>query len=158
MKNLSTDTHVHDASADKELYDLLSKSASDESPGDTGETTVGVNPDLYPDPEDRPAGNMDARWGESDGKDGQTPLHYSKETLRQFKEGREKMLASLFDNKNSSDSTDQKLLGQQLSHAASGDFETSSPQLASKTDMAIHKTSSIPETLADQVRRITGRV
>jgi hypothetical protein len=116
------------------------------------ETTIGVNPDLRPDPEDRAKGNIDATWGEVDGSQNDA-RHYSTEAAKQFRVGREEMLAKLFDGKQSSDGAEQKLVGAHLAHGASGEFETSSPQLSSKSKL---QKLAAPETLSEQVRRVVG--
>lgn len=153
MKSLSIDTHPHDPAVDEELYKLL-KEAEDTTPAtstgdDEGESTVGVNPNQYPDPEDRPTGDADAPWGEDPGDS----IDNSTEVMRSFRQSREKILDDLFDGKGSSDGTEQAVMGQHLTHASSGDFETSSPQLSAKA-----KESSVkPETLLEMTRRIAGR-
>lgn len=160
MKTLSIDTHPHDPAADQELYDLL-KEAEDTTPatstGDNeGETTVGVNPDAYPDPEDRGGGSIDASWGEETG-DGNDATHFSNEAFAQFKQSREKMLADLFDGVGDYNDVEQKTMGQHLSHAASGQFGTSSPQLSSKSKDMPKASSVQPETLMEMTRRVAGR-
>ncbi len=161
-KSLSIDTHPHDPAADKELYDLL-KEAEDTTPAtstgdDEGETTVGVNPDQYPDPEDtkKQERTIDATWGQEFCENNDA-FHNSNEVFSQFKQSREKMLETLFDGKKSSDAQQQKEMGQHLSHAKSGQFETSSPQLSSKAK-GMPKVSSVsPETLMERVRKALGR-
>ena len=161
MKNLSSDTHAHDTALDKDLFDMLSKEGMDpgESPGDDNASTVGVNPNQYADPEDSGAGSIDASWGDKDDSgDGQGPndaVHHSTEVIQKFREGREDMLDKLFDGKASSDAAEQELLGAHLSHAASGQFQSSAPQLKAKS--SIQKTSSVPQTLMERVRATYGR-
>lgn len=162
MKNLTTDTHAHDPATDQELFELLSKEAAQtpgESPGDDNKSTVGGNPDQYPDPEDSGAGSIDARWGDKDDSgDGQGPndaVHHSTEVIKKFREGREDMLDKLFDGKASSDGAEQKLMGSHLKHVASGDFQSRAPQLKPKS--SIQKTSSVPQTLMERVRETYGR-
>lgn len=150
MKSLSTDTHAHDHATDQKLYELLTKEAETVPLEDNDKSTVGVNPDAYPDPEDRSSGSIDAPWGE---KPDNNAIQYSNEALNRFRLGREELLGKLFDGKASSDGAEQKLLSSHLDHHASGQFESSSPQLKGK----LEKTSSAPQTLFERVRAITGR-
>lgn len=138
MKSLSHDTHAHNGADDQELYDFLSKEASD-SPGDDEEGTVGVTPDTYPDPEDRKSGDIDAPWGEHDvssGKEHADAFHNSDQVYAHYKKGREELLQKLFDSKVTSDPAHQKILSQNLEHARTGEFETSSSQLSGKSKMS----------------------
>lgn len=152
-KNLSTDIHEHDEAADAELYELLKTGA--EAPGDADESTVGTNPDQY-EPPVRESGTLDAPWGEKPPTDQVDALHYSDAFLKSFKEGREKMLETLFDSASSSNPAEQKFLSQHFDHAARGEFQTSSPQVSEKAKlMTTNKTSSArPETLTQQVNRL----
>lgn len=156
MKNLSSDTHAHDAAQDKELLELL-KTAEDagEAPGDDDESTVGETPDPTPPPEDRGAGTTDAAWGEEPTKtEGEPALHFSDEAVRQFRQGREKFLEKYFDSPSSSGPAEKQLVGQHFQHASSGQFETSSPTLSDKSKL--QKTSGV-QTLLERVRKTAGR-
>jgi hypothetical protein len=162
MKSLSIDTHPHDPANDQELYDMLKEADGNTTPAtstgdDDGETTVGTNPDQYPDPEDtaKQDGTVDASWGQ-DFCETNDAQKNSTEAFAQFKQSREKMLADLFDGKEACDAVEQKTMAQHLSHAASGDFETSSVQLAAKAK-GMPKVSSAPETLMERVRKACGR-
>lgn len=162
VKNLSTNVHGHDHEADQELYELLKEGQSvTNSPGDDEESTVGTNPDLYPEPEDREENDIDAPWGEhdvSDRAEHADAVHFSDAFLDSFKQSRERMLSRLFDSKDPSDVSEQKGMSQYLSHAAKGKFQTSSPQLSSKAKLQPQdKTSSVNETLVNKVRRVAGR-
>lgn len=124
---------AHDATEHhtRVMYDALVKEGSD-SPGDDEESTVGVNPDQQPDPEDRPKGNIDAPWGENDlpaSASSGTPEHYSDAAYAGFIQSRQKILDELFDSKGPASKAEQALLGQQLQHAASGDYESRAPLL-----------------------------
>lgn len=158
MKSLSIDTHPHDPAADQELYDLL-KEAEDTSPeDDEDKSTVGTNPDLYPDPEgsEKSEGTIDASWGQNPGSTNDAN-HQSNEAFAHFKQSREKMLDDLFDGKEANDAVEQKVMAQHLSHAGSGQFETSSTMLSSKAK-GMPKVSSVPmATLMDRVRKACGR-
>lgn len=163
MKSLSIDTHPHDPAADQELYDLL-KEAEDTTPAtstdtaDEEETTVGVNPDQYPDPEgsEKTDGTIDGSWGQ-DFCETNDANHHSNQAFAQFKQSREKMLDELFDGKADCDAVEQKTMSQHLSHAASGQFETSSTQLSGKAK-GMPKVSSVSmETLMERIRRACGR-
>ena len=99
---------------------------------DEDESTVGVNPDLYPDPEDRPKGNIDASWGEGDvpkSTEHATAEHYSDAAYQQFIEGRQEMLDNIFASKQPAAKAEQALMGQHLQHAASGNYESRAPLL-----------------------------
>ena len=157
MKNLSVDNIPHDEQDDAKLFELLSKEAAEaggEKPADNEhEGTVGTT-GLYPSPEDRGEGTVDAPWGEKDGRliDGKhQPNHHSNGAYAEFKKGREELLSRIFDGKGSSDKTEQGLISQSFSHGASGDFSTSSPQLSGKA-----KEASQHETLLDRTRRLVG--
>ena len=115
------------------MFDALVKQGSD-SPGDEDESTVGVNPDQQPPPEDRPKGDIDAPWGEEDspGKKN-SPVHFSDAAFQGFINSRQEMLDSLFDSKGPAQKAEGALLGQHLDVAAKGNFETSAPLLEQKT-------------------------
>lgn len=128
------------------MFDALVKQGSD-SPGDDDESTVGVNPDQQPDPEDRPKGDMDAPWGEetSPGKKNE-PEQFSDAAMQGFINSRQEMLDSLFDSKGPAQKAEASLVGQQLAHGASGNFETKAPLLERKT--------AEDQTLSELVRGI----
>lgn len=155
MKNLSVDTHPHDESKDQELYDLLKEGEDPgESPGDVGESTVGAHPAHYKEPEDRSSGDMDAPWGEAPKvhpNKHHHVVHLSDSALDAVRQSREDLLDKLFDGRDSTDKTEQALMSQHFKHVSSGEFTTSSPQLSEK---AKH---SMPETLMEKIRRVTGR-
>lgn len=132
MKNLSVDTHDHDTEADQNLYDLL-KTAADE-PGDDDESTVGTMPQPDDEDQDRSEGDMDAPWGENPSPE---VVQFSRQAFTKFREGREDLLKKHFDSKSVADAADKALMGQQLDHAKSGDYETSSPLLSEQAKKAI---------------------
>jgi hypothetical protein len=122
---------AHDATEHhtRVMYDALVKEGSD-SPGDDEESTVGVNPDQQPDPEERPKGDIDAPWGENDNPASEPKAeHYSDAAYQGFIQSRQNILDELFDSKGPASSAEQALLGQQLQHASSGDYETRAPLL-----------------------------
>lgn len=128
------------------MYDALVKQGGD-TPGDDTESTVGVNPDQQLDPEDRPKGNVDAPWGEDSSPDQRNePEHFSDAAMQGFISSRQEMLDNLFDSKKPAQKAEGNLVGQQLQHGASGDFETKAPLLE-------HKTAG-DQTLSDLVRGI----
>jgi hypothetical protein len=124
-------------SAEQELYDLLNKEGS-ETGTDDNETTVGVNPEPYPEPEDRPKGDIDASWGEKDlpanAADGDA-MHFSDAVADQVAESRQRILDRYFDSKGSADDNAKKTVGQLFETRS---FESSAPVL---------------ETLSEQLRR-----
>ena len=174
MKTLTTDTPGHNPVHDSELYDWLKTAEpaaptvvkkaqaaapmdkEGEDPGETLEDnedgTEGINPVQVPDPETTGEGTIDASWGQEDGKN--DAIHFSNEATKQFRQNREVILGRLLDGKASSEGAEQALLGQNLSHAASGQFETSSPMLTDKSKL--QKTGSA-KTLLERVRATLGR-
>lgn len=163
MKSLSIDTHPHDPAKDEELYELLKEADGNTTPAtstgdDDGEITVGTNPDEYPDPEDseKKDGTIDASWGQKPGITNDAHYH-ANEVRAQFRQSREDMLSKLFDGHDANAALEQKTMGQYLSHASSGQFETSSPQLSSKAKGMPKVSSAQSETLMEMTRRITGR-
>lgn len=133
MKNLTTDTPDHDPKADQDLYDLLTKQA-EETGDDEDETTVGTTPQPDDEDLDRSSGSIDAPWGE---KPSPEVVNFANQGLTKFKETREKFLEKHFDSKGVADKAQQAVVGQQLVHAASGDYETSSPLLSEQAKKAV---------------------
>lgn len=138
------------------LHELLKSAAPEDSPGDEDESTVGVNPDQYPDPSDRPQANAHASWGEEtsphadSGKS--TEVHHSNAVLDGYKAGKETFLKRHFNSFSKSSKTDQALVGQHLDHAKSGDYEGSKPfQEAGSKRQPEHV-----ETVLDKTKRILG--
>ena len=80
-------------------------------------------------------------------------VHFSDEVSRQFRQNREELLDRLFDGMASTQGAEQKIVGEQLSHGASGQFETSAPMLAPRSK--IEKVAE--QTLLERVRKIAGR-
>lgn len=111
------------------MFELM-KSAATQSPGDDDESTVGVNPDQYPDPKDREDGNVDALWGNSDiasHGEGATAQHHSNAALEEFMRGREKFLERHFTAYGPSAKNTKDVLSQHFKHGKSGEFEASKP-------------------------------
>jgi hypothetical protein len=117
------------------MYDLLTKEGETSTLTDETKSTVGVNPDQQPPPEDRKrtAGTIDAPWGERDGPEKGTSVHFSDAAAEGFIQSRQNILDELFDMKGTSSATEQKLVGQYLDHGESGDFESKAPLLETKT-------------------------
>lgn len=132
-KNLTTDTPDHDHEADQRLYDLLTKEA-EETGADDDESTVGTTPQPGNEDLERSKGSIDAPWGEDPSPD---VVNFSKQYLTKFRETREDFLKKHFDANPVAESADQALVSQQLSHASSGDYETSSPLLSEQAKKAI---------------------
>lgn len=109
---------------------------------DEDKSTVGVNPDLYPDPEGRKeeVGSIDAPWGESDVPPGKTNANseqYSDAAWEQYIEGRQEMLDDIFASKQPASKAEQALVRGLLQHGASNKFESRAPLLESEaTDPA----------------------
>ena len=131
------------------------KSASDDSPGDTEESTVGVAPDAYPDPPDRHEGTIQAPWGESDGDNGKdhTAQHHSNAVWDGFKQGREEFLKRHFDSFASSADATNKTLSEVSSHFKSGDHESSKPF---SNDHSKHN-PEVVSTLLQKTHSLLGR-
>ncbi len=68
-------------------------------------------------------------------------------------QGRDALLNRLFEDKKKGDSAIQAEMSQRLDHVSSGQFETSSPQLAEKSKLKI---AEVPLTLRERVRLKTG--
>ena len=130
------------------LEDFLCKSAED-TETNLEESTVGVNPDQQPDFEGRAAGSMEAPWGErpSPKSDTQDSVHHSDAVLQGIEQSRQRMLEELFDSKGPASKAEQALVGQQLSHGASGDYESSSCLL---------NKSAGEHTLSERTRGLLG--
>lgn len=157
MKTLSIDTHEHDADTDDQFYVALSEKQADvvapqtyTDTEDEDRSTVGTQPQPDEGVPDRSKGDIDAPWGEAPSPE---VVQFSRQAYTDFKQGREKLLEKLLDSKVTSDKAEQGLVAQQFDHAASGDFETSSPQLSGKS-----KTSAAQyETVAERLRAVVGR-
>lgn len=140
---------------DDKFYQLMEKIGQDDSPGDTEESTVGVQPDAYPDPSDQGQtgeGTIDASRGEKDIKpndSAQTAQHHSNAVLDEFTRGRQKFLERHFDSYGSSTSANQKVMAQTLSHG-SGDYEASTAQI----DSGSKRRPAAVETLVDKTKRV----
>lgn len=97
------------------------------------DSTVGVNPDQVPDPEGRAAGTIDAPWGEpdvvGDSSKPQSAEHYSDAVLKGIEQNRDSLLKNLFASKKPASDAEQKLVGGQLLHGASGKYESRAPLL-----------------------------
>ena len=133
MKNLTTDTPDHDHKADQDLYDLLTKQA-EQVEDDEDKSTVGTTP--QPDDEDleRPKGTIDAPWGEEPSPE---VVAFTNQGMAKFKETRERFIEKHFDSKGVADKAQQAVVAQQLDHASSGDYETSSPLLSEQAKKAL---------------------
>jgi hypothetical protein len=140
---------------DDKFFSLMEKIGQDDSPGDTGESTVGVQPDAYPDPSDEGQtgeGTVDASWGQTDIKPGdpaQTAQHHSNAVLDEFRRGREEFLQRHFDAYGSSSKTNQKVMAQALSHG-SGDHESSTAMM----DAGSKRSPAAVETVVDKTKRV----
>jgi hypothetical protein len=137
------------------FYELMKSAAPEKTPGDDEESTVGVNPDQYPDPKDRERNNIDAPWGESDVKSSDpagTAQHHSNAVWDGFKQSREKFLKRHFDSYDSSSDNAQDVLRQNFDHASKGDFEASKPM----TGEASKRQPEVAETVLDKTKRLLG--
>jgi hypothetical protein len=129
-RNFSVCQPLSEPQEDADRFYELMKSAAPETPGDDEESTVGVNPDPYPDPPDRDKGNDEAPWGEKDlppGDRSGTAQHHTNAAWRGFKQSREKFLNRNFDAYTGSAKNSQDVLSQALDHFKSGDHESSKP-------------------------------
>ena len=64
---------------------------------------------------------------QEDSTDSDNPVQVSDAALKSIVESRQKTLDTLFASKKPSEAAERKLVGQQLSHAASGDYESKAP-------------------------------
>lgn len=134
MKNLSSDTPGDDQEAVDRLYDGLKKVA-EQTGDDEDESTVGTMVQPDDEPKERPEGTIDAPWGE----DSPAGMQFAGENYKKFREGREELLGKLLDGKGPSDQAEKKLISQQFAHGASGDYETSSPQLSDQAKKVVNE-------------------
>ncbi len=141
---------------DDKFFSLMEKMGQDDSPGDTEESTVGVQPDAYPDPSDEGQtgdGTTDASWGQKDIKPSdpaQTAQHHSNAVLDEFRRGREEFLQRHFDAYGTSSKANQQVVGQALAHASSGDYEAGTAQISA----ASKRNPAAVETVVDKTRRV----
>lgn len=134
------------------FYELMKSAAPDDknAPGDTDRTTVGVNPDPYPDPVDRGEGTTDALWGDKDDGGRGTSEHFTNAAWRGFKQSREKFLEKNLDSFESSAEGARKTLAQNLDHFQSGDFEARKPFLKEHSD----RQPEVVDTVLDKTVRL----
>lgn len=135
------------------FYELMKSAASEKTPGDDEESTVGVNPDPYPDPKDRGQGNADAPWGESDlppSDPSGTAQHHTNAAWTGFKKSREKFLQRHFTRFEASAENTNDILGQQLDHFKSGDHESSKPFSNDHSK----RNPEVVETVLDKTKRL----
>ena len=139
------------------FYNLIKgASVEDKSPGDTERATVGTQPAHYPPPDGRASGNVDALWGDRDIKPedpAQTAQHHSNAVLGEFRRGREEFLNRMFGNMAPSQDAEQKLLAQNLVHAAKGDYEASKPMVRAGSS----RQPAEAETLLTKTKRILSQ-
>lgn len=138
------------------FYELMKSAAPSEEPGDDEKSTVGVNPDPYPDPPDRNEGNVDALWGEPDIKDADpagTAQHHTNAAWDGFKKSRERFLERNFDSFEPSAENAQELLSQNLDHFKSGDHESGKPF----TNEHSKRNPEVVETVLDKTKRLLNR-
>jgi hypothetical protein len=134
-----------------QFYEVLK--AAEKTPNDAGQMVRSEATELYEEQDDMPAPtSMDASIGNRDRPRSSVLLAQS--VLKAIHDGRERLLDEIFDEKGKSDAVEQKLIAGRFTHGASGDFETSSPQLAEKSKLKI---AEVPPTLGDLVMRNIGR-
>lgn len=149
------------SAAEDNIYQIMLKMGApvkgleDDSPGDTEEKMPGVQPDPYPDPSgegQKEKETINAHWGDMDRKPGdpaQTSQHHTNAVLDEFARGREKFLQRYFNAYGPSGEANRKLMGQNLEHAASGDYEASAAMLRAGSK----RTPIAAETVLDKTRR-----
>lgn len=139
------------------FYELMKTAASDDknAPGDTDRSTVGVNPDPYPDPASQVKGNVDALWGEEDGgtTNANTAQHHSNAAWDGFRASRERFLQHNFNSFGSGAENAQAVLSQNLEHFKDGDHESSKPF----TNEHSKRNPEVVSTVLDKVRSTIGR-
>ncbi len=151
--------------AEDRMYQLMLKMGkSDDSPGDTEESTVGVQPDAHPDPSEegqKEEGTINARWGQEDHKPEEAkhgPQHYSNAVLDEFVRGRENFLQRHFDTYGTSGDTNRKVLGQQLEHARTGDYDSSSAMYSEQSSSgSSEKRPAAVDTVLDKTKRALNK-
>jgi len=162
MKTLSIDTHEHDQDTDSQFYAVLSDKTADVAAPQTytdtedeDRNTVGTQPQPDEGVPDRSSGDIDAPWGEQPSPE---VVQFSRQAYTDFKQGREKLLEKLLDSKATSDKAEQSMASQYLDHAASGDFETSSPQLSGKSKTSSAAAQRVQyETVGERLRGLIER-
>lgn len=139
-----------------QIYQLMLKMGQDDGPGDTDESVEGFQADAYPTPSDdgqKEDGTTNASWGQSDIKPNDpagTAVHHSNAVWDEFARGREKFLQRHFDAYGTSQDTNQAVLGQNLQHAKSGDYEASSAMVQEGSD----RKPAVAETLVDKTKKV----
>lgn len=153
-RNFSITQPLTDPQEDADrFYELMKTAAPSDPPGDLDRSTVGVNPNTYPDPPDRGKNTIDAPWGEEPDKEESDAQLHSNAAWDGFKRGREEFLARDFDNfKPSADATVQEL-SQRFDHFKSGDHESSKPF----TNDHSKRTPEVVETVLDKTKRLLDR-
>jgi len=152
--NLSSDSVTHGDPS--EFYNLL-KQAVDINPSTSVDTsdeqrsTVGTT-SIVKNPPDRPTGTTDAPWGEPGPKD---PYHNSTGAHNNSIETRQGELSRAFSGTQQAGAAQKADVSQQLSHAASGDFEAHSALLQPKGKLKVSHPRA--QTLAQQVNKVIGR-
>ena len=142
-----------DPQEDADRFFELMKTADDKHvPGDDDRSTVGVNPNQYPDPPDRDSGVATAPWGESDGVNGeaQTAQHHSNAAWDGFRKSREAFLKRHFDAFGPSAENSSAVLSQHLDHFKSGDHESGGPLNRGHSK----RNPEVVETVLEKTRRL----
>lgn len=112
---------------------------------------------VYPPPEGRKPGTLDARWGDkpAEGHNGY-PDVYGKAALEAAKDGRGDVIDRLFDSPRTMAQVEQQLMGQHFEHAREG---TPHSPMLQRNHLPL-KEASVNEsdlTLTDKVMRAAGR-
>lgn len=130
--------------ANEELHQLLMKVGSNTNPGtSTGDDEAApaeATTELYEDP----------KQVETDPPE--EPLEHTETVRGEHNKVRSGVLGKTNISKPSADSSEQKLIGQQLAHGSSGAFTTHSVHLRPKSVEKI----SHPMSLGERVRKLTG--
>jgi hypothetical protein len=138
---------------ESDLAGWLEKQAEDPNPAtslktDEDKSSVGTN-QVYEDPGERVGDGHDARWGETPKEE---PAHHNDNTFKESVNVRRGVLERQLSGFANAQSADQQLLADNFSNVSSGNFEAHSALLQSKT-----KTGSAEPSLAERVRKLTGR-
>lgn len=133
------------------------KSASDDSPGDTDRSTVGINPEPYKNPPLREAksGTSEANWGQHDGEEDApsgTAQHHSNTAWKSFREGRERFLERVFNSFDASRKQSISQLGEEFDHFQNGDHESNGPFLGEHSKRMPREV----ETVFEKTKRLIG--
>lgn len=132
---------------ESDFMKLLEKEAEDAALPTNEDQREPSSGQMYEDPPGREGESANARWGEKPHMDGnqQAPYHNSEGAHRESIDGRRGVLERIFDHFKPSQTESKGQVSKLLDHVSSGDYETNSVLLQTKTGSA---------SLAQRVRRV----